>query len=232
MNKYKQFILGVLTGTTLFSGAVFAANELNIKLNSYPVLINGTKANVEAYNIDDYTYLKLADVGKALGSKVVFNQVDNQIEITTVTQGVYEEAKAEVVEIDIKSLSPQEQKYHKNVPKTSDGLPIVYIDNDQYIPISFISEKYNEKDVCRYDIEIRENNMSLRKVDLVQIAAEYKTLKDKNISANVISKSFSKMHELRKGSLLLDNIQYIDQKSDGRYIPYDYYIQNILPLLK
>ena len=88
LKKYKQFVLGVLAGAILFSGAVFAANGLNIKANPYPVLINGQASPVSGYNIDGYTFLKLADFKKA-GLKVIFNESDSQIEITSVSQNVY-----------------------------------------------------------------------------------------------------------------------------------------------
>lgn len=78
----KKFIFGIIVGALLFGGIVAAADTLNITLNPFPVLIDNEPTTVEGYNIDGYTYLKLADFKKAkLG--VSFNQTENRIEITT-----------------------------------------------------------------------------------------------------------------------------------------------------
>lgn len=78
----KRFVLGIIVGALLFGSAVFATDTLNITLNPFPVLIDNEPATVEGYNIDGYTFLKLADFKKAkLG--VSFNQTENRIEITT-----------------------------------------------------------------------------------------------------------------------------------------------------
>lgn len=79
----KKFIMGFVLGALLFSfSSVYAATGLNIMLNPYPVLINGIQTIVEGYNINDYTFLKLADFKKA-GLTVKFNETEQQIEVTS-----------------------------------------------------------------------------------------------------------------------------------------------------
>jgi len=154
MKKYKQFILGLVTGAMLFSGAVFAANELNIKSNPYPVLINGQTAAVSGYNIDGFTYLKLADFKKA-GLKVVFNETDSQIEITSVTQGANDNT---TVSGDVYNTPPSVNK--NNLPKVTyvmyeiNGNPfelIEYEDKTYITPIDINRyarvSKYNKQTV-------------------------------------------------------------------------------------
>ena len=70
-------ILGLLLGVTT---TVYAASITN---NAFPILVNGAVESVQAYNIDGYTYLKLADVGNCLDATVKFNESSKRIEITT-----------------------------------------------------------------------------------------------------------------------------------------------------
>ena len=66
LRKYKQFMIGFLVGALVFSlSPVFAEGELNIMENPFPIFINGKMERVEGYNINGYTFLKLADFGKA-----------------------------------------------------------------------------------------------------------------------------------------------------------------------
>lgn len=78
----KKYLSGLLTGLILALSFTVLASELNIIPNPYPVLINGTNQNVDGYNINGYTYLKLSDF-KKVGLIVKFNETDQQIEITS-----------------------------------------------------------------------------------------------------------------------------------------------------
>ena len=44
---------------------VFAADALNIIKNPFPILINSKPTEVDGYNINGHTYLKVADLKKA-----------------------------------------------------------------------------------------------------------------------------------------------------------------------
>lgn len=84
MKKYfnKQTFAAFIIGAILFTSISVFAETLNVTKNLFPVLIDGVKATVDAYNIDGYTYLKLGDLKQA-GLKVVFNETDKKIEVTT-----------------------------------------------------------------------------------------------------------------------------------------------------
>lgn len=78
----KKFIIGFIVGALMFSIIpVMAEGELTVVPNPFPVVINGEVTEVEGYNINGYTYLKLADLSKA-GLMVKFNETEGQIEIT------------------------------------------------------------------------------------------------------------------------------------------------------
>ena len=110
----KKFILGFVLGSMIFGTAIFAEEALRVRANPYPVLVDGSKQQIEAYNINDYTYLKLADVGKALGAKVIFNETDSQIEITkTVSQEVYNKVGTPIQSIDSGNTNVENSGFHK-----------------------------------------------------------------------------------------------------------------------
>ena len=84
----KKFIIGFIVGALMFSIIpVMAEGELSVVPNPFPVLIDGEVAEVEGYNINGYTFLKLADFGKA-GLTVKFNETDKQIEISSTKKAV------------------------------------------------------------------------------------------------------------------------------------------------
>ena len=57
----KKIVIGLILGIFLSSGIVYAA-EMVINPNPFPVLINVVETVVEGYNINGYTFLKLADL--------------------------------------------------------------------------------------------------------------------------------------------------------------------------
>lgn len=85
MKKYfnKQTFAAFILGAILFTSVGVFAEALNVVPNAFPVLINGVVSKVDAFNINGYTYFKLADLQQT-GLKVVFNETDSKIEITSV----------------------------------------------------------------------------------------------------------------------------------------------------
>ena len=85
--KYKQFVAGFAICLILLS-AIFItgfAEGFTVLPNPYPITLNGAEISVEAYNINGFTFLKLADVGKAIpGTTIKFNEIDEAIEINSV----------------------------------------------------------------------------------------------------------------------------------------------------
>lgn len=82
MKNIKNMLIGFIIGVILCLGVPVFAAALNVVINPYPVLIDGVKTSVEGYNINGFTFLKLADFKKA-GLEVKFNEAKKQIEITT-----------------------------------------------------------------------------------------------------------------------------------------------------
>jgi hypothetical protein len=76
----KKFCIFIVLAFVLVVSPVYADDGLVVNPNPFPVLINGVVTEVEAFNINGYTYLKLADMSKA-GLEVKFNETLRRIEI-------------------------------------------------------------------------------------------------------------------------------------------------------
>lgn len=76
----KKLFIGFIAGVVL-SMAVFAEG-LAVLPNPFPILFNGTAADVEAYNINGRTYLALGDIAKCFNATAELNETTKQIEVT------------------------------------------------------------------------------------------------------------------------------------------------------
>ncbi len=83
--KFLQFALGVLTGAALFGGASAAAAGIAAQPAWSPIFVDGQQVQMTAYNILGNNYVKLRDIGKAVGFNVYFQngvQVDSKASYT------------------------------------------------------------------------------------------------------------------------------------------------------
>lgn len=70
MKRTLYFLTGLLTGAMLFgSGAAYAAGVI-AELSANTIYVDGQRVELEAYSINGSNYLKLRDVGKAVGFNV------------------------------------------------------------------------------------------------------------------------------------------------------------------
>lgn len=77
----KKYISGLLAGIIIATSlTTFAAVQLKVVPNPYPIFINNSKANVQGYNINGSTYLKLSDL-KVAGIDAGYNKDKKQIEV-------------------------------------------------------------------------------------------------------------------------------------------------------
>ena len=83
--KFLQFACGVLTGAALFGGASAVAAGLVAEPSWSPIYVDGQQVQMTAYNISGNNYVKLRDIGKAVGFNVYFQdgvQVDSKTPYT------------------------------------------------------------------------------------------------------------------------------------------------------
>lgn len=83
--KFLQFACGVLTGAALFGGASAVAAGLVAEPSWSPIYIDGQQVQMTAYNISGNNYVKLRDIGEAVGFNVYYQngvQVDSDAPYT------------------------------------------------------------------------------------------------------------------------------------------------------
>lgn len=82
MKNFKTGLIGVILGFCIGASVPVVANQIyEATLNTFPVIINGEKEDIEGYNIEGTTYFKLRDLGGSLGFNVYFK--DGEIKIDT-----------------------------------------------------------------------------------------------------------------------------------------------------
>lgn len=222
MNKYfnKQTLVSFILGGILFSSAgVFAATQLNVIPNQYPIKVDNKEVDIEGYNIDGRTYLQLRDITEILNADLDFQNntilidtdtSDTEVisnELATSTPNINptilptpvptntnnESEVKEAVELQIPTLEQRQNK-----PKsTPDGITDIDIyDGKYYIGILHIKSSIKNKG---YSMNNNNNNLSITKDDIL-------------IIENIPSKYLSGF--------------------GNEAIEYDYYINKILPLIK
>ena len=82
----------MVVAATVIAATPVMANEIyKAAKNKFKVMVNNREADIEAYNIDGYTYFKLRDIGKEVGFEVDFK--DDTILIDTETEQKSDETK-------------------------------------------------------------------------------------------------------------------------------------------
>ena len=115
MKKVSYMLAGVLIGGVLLNGnAINAAACLMAERSSQPIYVDGQQVQLEAYNIGGNNYVKLRDVGKAVGFNVSWDGSAVQID----SDAPYQDEAATAQAGRIVSLPTDGSKY---VPKTDDG---------------------------------------------------------------------------------------------------------------
>lgn len=78
----KKFISGMICGAVLFS-AISMASEIVAVISPQNIMLNGSKADVTAYNINGNNYFKLVDLAKAVDFNVQYDLATNTVYIDT-----------------------------------------------------------------------------------------------------------------------------------------------------
>ncbi len=79
--KYIQFAAGVLVGATLFGGGTAYAAGVMAEPSWQDIYVDGQQVQMTAYNIGGNNYVKLRDIGKAVGFNVYWDTAANGVQI-------------------------------------------------------------------------------------------------------------------------------------------------------
>ncbi len=79
MKTIKGFVFGFLCAVILTGTAALANNGFTAYISSQVFYYNNDKIELEAYNINDYNYVKLRDAAKLFGVEVEYSQIDDSV---------------------------------------------------------------------------------------------------------------------------------------------------------
>lgn len=79
--KFLQFGLGMIAGITLLTTASAAVEYLQAKPSSQAIYVDGQKVEMEAYFIHDNNFMKLRDIGEAVGFNVYWDAASGSVQI-------------------------------------------------------------------------------------------------------------------------------------------------------
>lgn len=83
--KNKGFFAGLLCGALIFGGTTAYAAGIVANLSTQPIYVDGQQVSMTAYNINGNNYVKLRDIGKAVGFNVYWDsgvQIDSDAAYT------------------------------------------------------------------------------------------------------------------------------------------------------
>jgi hypothetical protein len=136
MKRVGTFITGLLVGATLFGGTAAYAAGVMAEQSLNRILVDGQEVQLDAYAINGNNYLKLRDIGEAVGFNVYWDTEQHcvQIESNTPYTGV-----APAVTMESSPLANYEQSEVKPNPQVGD----IVLCSDGYT--------YEIKDVTKYN---------------------------------------------------------------------------------
>ncbi len=84
-NRYFTFVMGMLVGAVLFGGGTAYAAGVIAELSVQPIYVDGQQVQMTAYSIGGNNYVKLRDIGQAVGFNVYWQdgvQIDSDAPYT------------------------------------------------------------------------------------------------------------------------------------------------------
>ena len=80
MKRLSYFLLGLLCGAGIFTGtAVLANSDVLARLTSQVFFFNNEKIELEAYNINDYNYVRLRDAAKIFDVNIEYDEQTDSV---------------------------------------------------------------------------------------------------------------------------------------------------------
>ena len=83
MKNVGLVLCGTALGLALSAPAAQAVESLKAVLSTNRIFVDGQEVQIEAYAIHDNNYMKLRDIGKAVGFNVYWNAEDGSVQIET-----------------------------------------------------------------------------------------------------------------------------------------------------
>lgn len=76
-----MMLTGMVIGGALTGGSIAAAAGITAEPTWQPIFVNGQQVEMQAYNIAGHNYVKLRDIGKAVGFEVYWDSVNSCVQV-------------------------------------------------------------------------------------------------------------------------------------------------------
>lgn len=126
MKRWSMFLLTLLTGVLLGAGLTdtgstgAAGGTQTAYTSSMKILVDGEQANIQAYVINDTTYVRLVDVGIAVDFNVYWDGPANSVQVETMAPYLGKPSLAKQQQEDVNSVR-QEIVVRTNEERTRRG---------------------------------------------------------------------------------------------------------------
>ncbi len=100
------FCAGVLVGMNLSIVGYAYATEIIATLSTQPIYVDGEQVEMTAYSIEGNNYVRLRDIGEAVGFDVSWNSVDQCVEIDSDSPYIADDADV-VADVVIEDSAPK-----------------------------------------------------------------------------------------------------------------------------
>lgn len=217
--NFKSIILGVIIGIVITS-CVFAEsktiqafyNDIKIEINGKLIELKDAKGNkIEPFIYEGTTYLPVRAVAESLGMEVAYVETTNTVKLTTVTDAVYEEPSVPIV-TPIPTPEPTpvvETPVVTPAPDSGVGSPVV----------ERISETPDGIRVYSFE---NKNYIALGHIEDKYTRCKFDYLPKAQIYYGNLSKN---------GKIILNSIP-LENIYGKTCVEYNYYIENIMALIK
>ena len=81
--KHANFLTGLVVGALVFGGTSAYAAGILVEYSTNHIFVDGQEVRIEAYTIHDNNYMKLRDIGKAVGFNVYWDANTKSVQIET-----------------------------------------------------------------------------------------------------------------------------------------------------
>ena len=78
---YTSFVTGLLVGVALFSGTTAYAAGIMAERSTHRIYVDGREVQMEAYRIKGNNYVKLRDMGEAVGFEVYWDSANGCVQV-------------------------------------------------------------------------------------------------------------------------------------------------------
>lgn len=83
MKKISYFIIGMIVGALTFGGSIAYAAGIMAERSHHRIFVDDQEVQLTAYNVESNNYVKLRDIGKAVGFNVYWSTEKNGVQIET-----------------------------------------------------------------------------------------------------------------------------------------------------